>query len=431
MKSHHTIRRTALPIVVALLLAGCSSDKQSSSTGAATESTLPATETSSIDRTPAGTPSADTSPGDTSTAETTPTDATNDTTSAAITTSAAGSLKDVCPATISIQTDWYPSAERGPLFQLLGSTFEVNKDKKIISGPLIAHDGSDTGVKIEIRSGGPAIGFSPVTAQMYTDTSITFGFTSHDSAANDYGKLPTLSVIAPFEKNPQIVMWDPATYPDVKTIADLGKKGVTINVFPGGPWQQILTKQGIVPASSWDGSFDGTPARFVAEGGKLAQQGFASAEPYEYSNLKEWGKPVAYQLVYDAGVRFYSQPLGIRTGDLDKLRPCLRKFVPIVQQSTVDYLNDPVEANKKIVDMLDTLKEVVYSTGEAEFAVKAMKDLGLISNGPDSTIGNFDLARVQEGIDQMVTAGIAGVPSDLKADQLATNEFIDPTIGLK
>lgn len=355
------------------------------------------------------------------------------TTAAATETSAAAtgvSLAGICPNPIVVQTDWYPSAERGPLFQLLGDDAVVDVSNKTIKGTLIAHDGTDTGIELEIRSGGPAIGFSPVTAQMYVDTAITFGFTSHDSAANDYESLPTLSVVAPFDKNPQIVMWDPETYPDVKTIADLGAAGITINVFPGSPWQEILTKQGVVPAEVWDGSFDGTPARFVSEGGKIAQQGFASAEPYEYKNFPEWGKDVAYQLVYDAGVRFYSQPLGIRSADLETLRPCLTEFVPMVQQSTVDYLADPARANGMIVGMLEQLDEVVYSAGEAEYAVGVMKELGLISNGPNETLGDFDIDRVQEGIDQMIDAGISNVPADLTADQIATNEFIDPSIGL-
>ena len=419
MHTHRTLRAAILPVVVGLMLTACSSDA-ADTTAAPAETTAAATaETEAAAVTEAAAPTE-------AAAET----AAAETAAAAAGASMAGSLKGVCPDTIAIQTDWYPSAERGPLFNLLGDTFTTDTKTKSISGPLIASDGSDTGVILQIRSGGPAIGFSPVTAQMYTDKTITLGFTSHDSAANDYAKLPTLSVVAPFEKNPQIVMWDPATYPDVKTIADLGAKGVTINVFPGGPWQEILSKQGVVPKNLWDGSFDGTPARFVSEKGKIAQQGFASAEPYEYEKLPEWGKKVASQLVYDAGVRFYSQPLGIRTADLETLRPCLAKLVPIIQQSTKDYLNNPAAANKKIVDMLAELNEVVYSAGEAEFAVATMKDLGLISNGPDATLGNFDLARVQEGIDQMIDAGIANVPKDLKADQLATNEFIDPSIGL-
>ena len=423
MHTNRTLRAAILPVVVGLMLTACSSDS-ADTTVATAETTAAAAQTEAAAVTEAAAPT------EAAAVETAAAAETSAAAPSAAAAGVAGSLKGVCPDTVAIQTDWYPSAERGPLFNLLGDKFTVDTKTKTITGPLIAGDGSDTGVILQIRSGGPAIGYSPVTAQMYVDKSITLGFTSHDSAANDYAKQPTLSVVAPFEKNPQIVMWDPETYPDVKTIADLGAKGVKINVFPGGPWQDILSKQGVVPKELWDGSFDGTPARFVSEKGKIAQQGFASAEPYEYANLPEWGKKVASQLVYDAGVRFYSQPLGIRSADLETLRPCLKKLVPIIQQSTKDYLNNPAAANKKIVDMLAELKEVVYSAGEAEFAVSTMKELGLISNGPDAILGNFDLARVQEGIDQMRDAGIAAVPKDLKAEQLATNEFIDPSIGL-
>ena len=55
---------------------------------------------------------------------------------------------------------------------------------------------------------------------------------------------------------------------------------------------------------------------------EVAQQGFASAEPFIYKNeVKEWGKDVAFQLVHDAGWQPYSGPLAIRTADLDKLKP--------------------------------------------------------------------------------------------------------------
>ncbi|MEZ5282306.1 MAG: hypothetical protein R2770_17730 [Acidimicrobiales bacterium] len=338
-------------------------------------------------------------------------------------------LSGVCPDTIVIQTDWYPSAERGPLFQMLGDDYQISVENKTITGSLIDHNGLDTGVGLEIRSGGPAIGFSPVTSHMYVDQSITMGFTSHDQAAAAYDDAPTLSVVAPFDKNPQIVMWDPQTYPEVETIADLGELGVTINVFPGGPWQEILTREGVVPSGSWDPSFDGTPARFVAAGGEIAQQGFASAEPYEYETLEQWGRPVAFQLVHDTGVQFYSQPLGIRTDDLETLRPCLELFVPMVQQSTVDYITGPNRANAIIIEMIDALDEVIYTADEADWAAGQILELELISNGPDATLGNFDLERVQRGIDQMIEVGIE-MPADLTAEQLATNEFIDPSIGL-
>ncbi len=69
-------------------------------------------------------------------------------------TAAAGAvdLSGVCPATVTIQTDWNPEADHGHLYQLLGPNPVVNADKKSVSGDLFA-SGKSTGVKVEIRSG--------------------------------------------------------------------------------------------------------------------------------------------------------------------------------------------------------------------------------------------------------------------------------------
>ena len=67
-------------------------------------------------------------------------------------------LKGICPDTVVIQTDWFPESEYGFLYQLLGPGYTIDKAKKRVSGPLVA-SGQDTGVKVEIRTGGPAIGF--------------------------------------------------------------------------------------------------------------------------------------------------------------------------------------------------------------------------------------------------------------------------------
>ncbi len=70
----------------------------------------------------------------------------------------------------------------------------------------------------------------------------------------------------------------------------------------------------------------------------------------------------------------------------------------------------------------------VYDEAVADFAVETMLELGLVANGPDSTIGNFDTARVQQAIDQMIAVDLA--PADLTADQIVDNQFIDESIGL-
>ena len=343
----------------------------------------------------------------------------------------ATSLKGVCPATIVIQTDWFPEAEHGALYELMGADYKIDLKKKVVSGSLIGTKGAKTGVNIEIRTGGPAIGFAGPSAVMATDPSITMGY-DYTGSASLWNKLPLIQVVAPLEKNPQMIMWDPATYPDVKTIADLAKKGVTINVFAKSVMSFFIADK-IVPDNLVDPSYDGSPARFVAANGKIAQQGFASAEPYSYKNdIKAWGKDVAFQLFFDAGYQDYSQTLGVRPTELAKLRPCLKKFVPMVQQAAVDFIKAPDRANAIIVDAVAQYKDFwVYSKGLADFSVAKQKDLGLVSNGPDKTLGNFDIPRVQKFIDLMVKSGdYKDVPAGFKAETMVTNEFIDPKIGL-
>ena len=57
----------------------------------------------------------------------------------------AGSLADVCNPTVAIQTDWYPQAEHGGIYELLGSDYVVDASAGTTTGPLIV-DGVDSGV---------------------------------------------------------------------------------------------------------------------------------------------------------------------------------------------------------------------------------------------------------------------------------------------
>ncbi|MFP5331727.1 MAG: ABC transporter substrate-binding protein, partial [Acidimicrobiia bacterium] len=357
-----TTRGTLGVIVLALVLAACGGDDGATDTTAAPETTT-------------------TAPAET----TTTAGETTETTEGEMTVS----LADVCPDPIIIQTDWFPEAEHGGTYQLVGDDYTVDVENQIVSGSLVA-GGVDTGIDVQVRTGGPAIGFQPVSTQMYTEPEIHFGFISTDEAAAFADDAPTIAVVSPLEKNPQIIMWDPETYPEVETIADLGELGVTINVFAGGTFGDVLVAQGILSADQIDPSYDGSPARFIAEGGAIAQQGFASAEPYNYEFVfEDWGKPVAFQLIHDAGFQVYSQALSIRAGDLETLRPCLEQLVPIMQQAAVDYANDPARVNAMIIDAVEQYDSFwVYDEGVAQYSIDTQVALGLVGNGPDGTIGN-------------------------------------------
>ena len=262
------------------------------------------------------------------------------------------SLKDVCPATVSIQTDWNPEAEHGFLYQLFGPNPEINADKKLVTGTLVS-GGVDTGVKVEVRSGGPAIGFQTVTSQLYQDANLLLGYVYTDEAIQLSAKNPTKAIFSPFEKNPQAIMWDPATYPDVATIADLGKTGAKVRYFSGAAYMDYFTTEGILTKAQVDGNYDGSPALFVADQGKSASQIFGSAEPYIYQNeVKEWGKPVKYAYINDAGWKNYAESIATKPENLTKYADCFKKLVPIMQQAAIDYVKNPAATNTLILELV-------------------------------------------------------------------------------
>ena len=101
-----------------------------------------------------------------------------------------------------------------------------------------------------------------------------------------------------------------------------------------------------------------------------------------------------------------------------------------MQQAVVDYAAAPSRANAIIIDAVEQFNDFwVYSEGLADFSVAKQLELGLIGNGPDATVGNMEIERVQGVIDQMSAAGME-VPDGLQAEDIVTNEFIDEGIGL-
>ncbi|MHC5795421.1 ABC transporter substrate-binding protein [Lacisediminihabitans sp. FW035] len=354
-------------------------------------------------------------------------------------TAAAGAvdLSGVCPATVTIQTDWNPEADHGHLYQLLGPNPVINADKKSVSGDLYA-SGKSTGVKVEIRSGGPAIGFSTVSSEMYKDKDITLGYVSTDEAVQLSASLPTTAVFAENDISPQMIMWDPATYPKVKTIKELATAlkddGGVVRYFQGAAYMGYLQGSGILPEAQTDGAYDGTPAKFVTAKGKDGQQGFATAEPYIYQNeVSAWGKPVDFQLINDTGYPIYPEAMSVRSSELSTLSPCLKKLVPVLQQADVDYISKPAATNKLVADLVTAFNNGwVYSEKVANFGVSQMKKLKIASNGSNAYVGDMEEARIQKVIDidtPLFTASGSAPKSGLKATDLFTNEFLDTSIG--
>ncbi|UGT57933.1 ABC transporter substrate-binding protein [Nocardia asteroides] len=342
-------------------------------------------------------------------------------------------LAGACPATVVVQLQWAPETDSGPIFGLLGPGYRVDADNNKITGPLVA-DGKDTGVDLEIRAGGPAIGFQTVPSQMYVDQSITLGLAHSEHAIAAAGQQPIVAVTTLLRNSPQMLMWDPKTNPGWRGIADIGRSGKPIVVSKGQLYPNWLVARGLVKQDQIDASYDNSPSRFVTDP-SFAQQGFANAEPYTYEHeVRAWNKPVAYQLLKDVGYEGYARTVNVRADKLDELRPCLQKLVPMIQQATARFRADPAHVNDVVVDVVEQNPKLSpYSPELAAFGSKALIDGGLIGNDTDGVLGSFDEARVQRIIDEfgpILRTGGADVPAGLTAKDLVTKEFLDPSISV-
>jgi hypothetical protein len=343
-------------------------------------------------------------------------------------------LSGVCPNPIVVQKDWQPESEHGFLYNLVGEGYKVDTDKKKVTGPLVAQ-GRPTGVNIEIRTGGPAVGFEPVPAVMYSDPSIHLGYVATDEAVQFSAKQPTTAVFAQMDISPLALLWSPQEHPQVNIIADLGQTDTEVLYTKGLSYMEFLVGSGLLKRSQLNGSYDGSPALFVQSGGKAALQGFATSEPYLYEHeIKQWGKPLKFQLVNDAGFPVYFSSVSVRANDKAKLAPCLEKLVPILQRSQVEFIGKPDHAIGVILDLVPKYNTGwQYSRGLAEYSAGALKQEGIVGDGTDGHLGNFETSRVQKVIEIMspiLAAQKQTVKQGLKPEDIATNEFIDTKISL-
>lgn len=356
-----------------------------------------------------------------------------DSRSAAADATADASLRGVCPATIVVQSSWYPQVEHAALYRLLGAGSRIDTGRKTVSGPLLAR-GLNTGVTLQIRAGGPAIGSQQVSAQMSADPSITLGMVNSDELIQQSVAHPLLGVVAPLELDPQVILWDPASHPDWNTIQDIGQTDTTVLYYQGIPFMDYLLGAGILRPSQVDSSYTGTPDRFVAARGRIAVQGYATNEPYAWEHeVAPWGKPLAYALVNDTGYPNYANLLAIRPADRPKLDSCLRRLVPIIQRAQVEFMADPAPTVDLIVRAVAAQHGFTYTRALADYAVTTMRTEGIVDNGRDHTIGNFDNARIGRLINILTpifTGQRKAIKAALTPSDVVTNDYVDPSIGL-
>lgn len=336
------------------------------------------------------------------------------------------SLADVCPATIVIQTDWFPESEHGGVYQLMGGDAVASKDTGAVVGSLTVN-GEASGVQLEIRAGGPFLE-SPVVTEMYQDNAITFGYVGTDVAITRYADAPTMAVFNALNINPQVLLWDATKHPDAKTIAEAAKSVKTFFVYGDPAWMRYFESQGLIEKDQVDSNYKGNLLLSTED---AAHQGFATSEPYKYANLETGPITTGYQLIHDAGWNSYAQNLAIRKDRLEELRPCLEQIVPIFQQAQIDYINDPTRANAIILETVKTFDSWwSQSDGDVTNGAASQKDLGIVGNGETTTFGDLEESRVNDFIAKATPIlREEGLEiADITASDITNNEFLDTSI---
>lgn len=339
-----------------------------------------------------------------------------------------GSLVGVCPDPLVVQTDWFVEPEHGYTYQMIGVDGTFDAVNGVYSGPL-----GDTGVILEIRQGGPLINFASPIAQMYQDDAIFMGYSDTADVTANFGNLPAVHVFAPLDIGPQILMWDPAAN-QFDSFEDIRDSGLPVLYFEGGKYMDFLIHEGLLSPDQIDASYDGSATRFVTE--VVVQQGFATNEVYRYQNdIQEWLKPVDFILTHDSGFEIYQSAMSVKLDRLEENRECLVGVVPLMQQALVDYVTNPQPINDLMVQMVTEMETFwTLSEGGTADAVAKMLELNMVSNVDNDTIGDMDSARIQALIDKInpifLEQGLEGYVEGLTADQIATNDFLDPAIGL-
>lgn len=339
------------------------------------------------------------------------------------------SLAGVCPDPVVIQTDWFATPERAAAYQLVGADGTIDADEGTYAGPL-----GNTGVEVEVRLGGPLVGFQAPIALLYEDPEVLLAYVATDEAVQNFESQPTTAVVAPLDINPQILMWDPATY-DIGDWEDVAATGAPVLYLEGLPFMDHLLAEGFVEEPQLDASFDGSPARFVVAEGRLIQQGYASNEPYRWENdVEGWRKPVDFLLVHDSGYEIYPQGLAARPEVVESEADCLEQLVPMLQQAQIDYVEDPAPVNGALTQIGEAMGTLPLTEAGNADAAERLVDLDLVGNGTNETLGDFDIERVDATIATLrplFEERNLSVPEDLGANDIVTNDFIDPSITLE
>ena len=227
---------------------------------------------------------------------------------------------------------------------VVGDDYDDRQGRRRGDRPARRAGGVDTGVDIEIRSGGPAIGFQTVTSQLYTDDDILLGYVYTDEAIQNSAEFPTVAVMAGHGEEPADDHVGPG---DVPRRRDDRRPRRGRHPRPLLRWRGLhgLLHPDRASSRPTRSTAATTARRPTSSPPRARTPSRASARPSRTSTRTrspDWGKPVAYQYINDAGWENYAESIATQAGEPRDVRRLLRRSSCRSSSSRrVDYLDRP------------------------------------------------------------------------------------------
>ncbi len=261
--------------------------------------------------------------------------------------------------TIRFATDWRAEAEHGGFYQAL-ATGEYAK----------------RGLDVQIIQGGPGVN----VPQLLASGAVEMGVGSNSFIVLNLAaeKAPVKAVMAPMQKDPQVLMAHPDT--GVKSIADMkGRPILLADASITAFWVWLKAKYGFTDAQVRKYTFNSAP--FLADK-RAIQQGYVTSEPYTIE--KEAGLKPAVFLLADEGYPGYAAMV-LATDKLIADKPAaVQAFVEATREGWKSYLNgDPAPADALILKDNPEMRQDVLDQARAK-----LKSYGIVESG-DAAAGGI------------------------------------------
>jgi NitT/TauT family transport system substrate-binding protein len=299
---------------------------------------------------------------------------------------------------VTLSTEWVAQAEHGGFYQAIATGIY-----------------NDHGLDVTIKPGGPRVNNNLLLMLGAVDFIIGYAADAINSVATG---IPKITVAAPFQKTPQVLIAHPNTGND--SLEDL--RGKPILVSSAGTvsyWPFLKAKYGFTDEQRRPYNFDLEP--FLADE-NLIQQGYLTSEPFEIERMG--GVEPVILLLADSGYNPYTNTIEARTQLVETNPDLVQRFVDASIKGWYSYLDDPAPGNALIKqdNPAMTDEQIAYS-------VEKLKEYGIVVSGDAESLGIGAMTdeKWQEFFDSNVEAEVFN--ADINYRSAYTLQFVNKGVA--